>query len=68
MFGNADGVVVIPEDIVEEVLETAVVLTRSAAVMKDMLIEKRGILGIDFKGITPEVIAGMKARFEFLDR
>jgi regulator of RNase E activity RraA len=68
VFGNADGVVVIPEDIAEEVLETAVVLARSAAVMEDMLIEKRGILGIDLKGITPEVIAGMKARFEFSNR
>lgn len=36
--------------------------------MEDMLIEKRGILGIDLKGITPEVIAQMKARFEFSER
>lgn len=27
-----------------------------------------GILGVDLKGITPEVIAEMKARFEFSDR
>ncbi|MBW3245475.1 hypothetical protein KUV57_22810 [Epibacterium sp. DP7N7-1] len=68
VFGNADGVVIIPADLAEEVLETAVVLARSAAVMEDMLIESRGILGVDLQGITPEVIAEMKARFEFSDR
>jgi 4-hydroxy-4-methyl-2-oxoglutarate aldolase len=68
VFANADGAIIIPEAMAEEVLETAVVLARSAAVMEDMLIDQRGIIGIDLKGITDEVIQEMKNRFTFSDR
>lgn len=68
VFGNADGVVIIPASLAEEVLETAVVLSRSATVMEDMLIERRGILGVDIKGVDAEIIQEMKARFDFSDR
>ncbi|MBO6901783.1 MAG: hypothetical protein JJ864_10595 [Rhizobiaceae bacterium] len=68
IFGNADGAVVIPESLAEEVLETAVVLSRLATVMEETLIEKRAVLGADLKGVTPEVIAAAKARFEFSGR
>lgn len=68
VFGNSDGVVIIPEALAEEVLETAVVIARSAAVMEDMLIERRGVLGVDLMGITDEVVQEMKRRFTFSER
>lgn len=46
IFGNADGVVVIPETMAEEVLETAVIFTRAAIVIDDMLISSGGVIGV----------------------
>lgn len=68
VFGNADGVLIIPEPLAEEVLETAVVLARSAAVMEEMLITRHQILGADLRGITPEVVQEMLRRSDFSDR
>ncbi len=45
VFADGDGVVVIPATVAEEVLEMAVVLHRSAVVMEDLLIERRGVVG-----------------------
>jgi len=68
IFGNADGVVVIPETMAEEVLETAVIFTRAAIVIEDMLISGGGVIGVDVKGISGDVQNEMMRRFEFSDR
>ena len=68
IFGNADGVVVIPETKAEEVLETAVIFTRAATVIEDMLLSGGGVIGVDVKGISGDVQNEMMRRFEFSDR
>lgn len=68
VFGNGDGVLIIPEDLAEETLETAVVLARSATVMEEMLVTRHEVLGADLKGITAEVVQEMLRRSDFSDR
>lgn len=68
LFGDRDGVVIIPEQLAEEVLETAVVLARSAQVMEELLIARRGIIGIDVSGVAGEVEEMMFERFDFSER
>lgn len=68
LFGDRDGVVVIPEAIAEEALETAVILNRAAVIMEEWLIERRGIIGVDVTGVVGEVEQEMRSRFAFSER
>lgn len=68
IFGNRDGVLVIPAALAEEILETAVVLNRMAAVLEDAQLETRTIMGRDLALPREKVIAAMTERFAFSAR
>lgn len=67
-FADRDRVVIIHSSIAEEVFETAVVLNRSAKIMEEVLIERRGVFGVDITGVTRLFEQEMYKRFNFSDR
>ena len=68
IFANEDAVLVIPSSHAEEILETAVIISRQAEVMEEKIIATRGIAGVDVKSNDEALKDEMLKRYEFSER
>ena len=68
IFANEDAVLVIPSSHAEEILETAVIISRQAEVMEDKIIETKGIAGVDVLSDGEDIKSEMFKRYIFSER
>lgn len=68
IFANEDAVLMIPEKYAEEILETAVIISRQAEVMEDKILEIKGLAGVDVLSNNDDIKSEMLKRFSFSAR
>ncbi|MCW8878874.1 MAG: hypothetical protein OQK51_17625 [Kangiellaceae bacterium] len=68
IFANEDAVLVIPASHAEEILETAVIISRQAEVMEDKILDIQGLAGVDVLSNDEDIKSEMLKRFNFSER
>jgi regulator of RNase E activity RraA len=68
LFGNRDGVVVIPSDNAEEILELAVVNSKLAQAIEHLALTTEKLPGVDILTTSPQVVAYLKMHCPFTAR